>query len=145
MTKINPPAGWFAARILRALPQLARYAAIERADHIAVPSPTGAADRQIVFALEQGEPLLSFGPWHTHASLLGDAFGGGCDQLIEMGASIMRDELVLCIEDDVPDTATLVDLRDPDSLLDEITLPRGAKILRIRSWTGGQDRDVQLG
>jgi hypothetical protein len=62
-----------------------------------------------------------------------------------MGASIMRDELVLCIEDDVPDTATLVDLRDPDSLLDEITLPRGAKILRIRSWTGGQDRDVQLG
>src|SRR5579884_1741602 len=113
---------------------------------VEAPSPTGDPNRTLVVWMEDGEPSLGFGDWHTHAGLFGEIRGAGCDGLLATARAIYSDQFVLCYqvcgEDD--EHCGVIDLRDPDALADELTSKGASGALDLRSWGGSADGRVTL-
>lgn len=114
---------------------------------IQVPSPTGDPQRTLVIWMDDGEPSLGFGSWHTHASLLGDREGAGCERIIDTAAAILADQFVLCYDVGGADDAYcgVLDLRDEEALAGEITSKYSPGKVDLRSRGGSADRRVGLG
>jgi hypothetical protein len=118
---------------------------------VEVPSPTGDKDRQIGVWMEKGvEPSVDFGAWHTHAGVEQDDIAAtieGEDRIIDLIEGIMagRHVLISYVGGRCDQFSTLIDLRVPDALLDEITSENAPNRLRIKTWSGSGDRDVTLG
>ncbi|MCZ7686147.1 MAG: hypothetical protein M5U28_48265 [Sandaracinaceae bacterium] len=66
---------------------------------------------------------------------------------MEVALAIARDELVLVRDVGAGDDGPLgvLDLREPDALLDELTSRGSPGRVRIESWSGAADREVGLG
>ena len=78
-------------------------------------------ERNVTIWMEKGVPSLEFGSWHTHADLW-DAKDNS-EALIDLFNAIMSDRFVLIFDvGGVYDGSVgVVDLREPDALVDELT------------------------
>ena len=151
--KLSPSSGELAARVFEAIPQLVQHASMESSGLpekfdlvVEVPSPTGDPQRKLVLWMEDGEPSLCFGPWHTHGGLFGDVQGAGCDGLIDVVAAILADKFVLCCDvgGEHDGHCSVLDLRDEDALADVLTSQDSPGTVSLRSWGGSADRRVRL-
>lgn len=97
---------------------------------------------ELVVWLDDGEPSVSYGGWHTHASVCaGDPALPTEERVLAVILKILADELVLVCEE--PDgVRELLPLADDDALLDLLTDPYGTGDVRVRSWSGVHDRAV---
>jgi hypothetical protein len=151
--KLSASSREFGARLFAAIPQLVQHASMESAGRpetfelsVEVPSPTGDPQRKLVIWMEDGEPSLGFGPWHTHCCLFGDVQGAGCDGLIDVVGAILADKFVLCCDvgGEHDGHCRVLDLRDADALADEVTSQYSPGTVSLRSWGGSADRSVRL-
>ena len=153
---VTPPSRRFAEQLFARFPDLRHHARMGRAKPeepwrlvVPVPPPSGDACLELVVWVDEvEEPSVAFGSWHTHESCwaAGDGSGESEDTILDLVAAIMSDRVVLC--DDVgreaADHATIVDLSQPDALLEELTSPYGSGRVHLRSWSGQVDRVVGL-
>lgn len=113
---------------------------------VEVPSPTGDAQRNLVIWMEDGEPSLGFGMWHTHAGLFGEIQGAGCEGLIDTARAILSDQFVLCYDvgGEYDGSWGVIDLRHREAIAEELTNPLSSGTVDIRSWRGSVDRRLEL-
>jgi hypothetical protein len=145
----------FAVRLLERLPALAVHAGmVARPDsddfdlRVEVPSPVGDPKRQLVVWMEDTEPSIGFGEWHTHAGLLAIRKGSkdAAGALIAAVEAILSDQLVLTydIGGEYDGDWGVIDLREKDALLDELTSKFSPGRVEIRTWSARGDREVGL-
>lgn len=103
---------------------------------IDVPSPTGDPERTVAIWLEDGDPSIGFGSWHTHAESMA-AFWDCLE-------AILGDQLVLArdIGGQFDSFEDLLDLRGEDAALERLTNQYAAPRIRLRSFTGARDREL---
>jgi len=122
----------FAARLFRRLPWLRdetnawKASEPEAPDHVLVQiaSPTGDAGRSVTIWLDDGEPSVEFGPWHTHSTVWGaDKSGDQWDAIIDLIEAIFADEFVLVqdVGGDHDGSTGVLDRRTKHALIDELT------------------------
>lgn len=114
-------------------------------------SPSGDVQSDIVLwhdAPENGGLGVGFRAWHTHpegAEWTRDA-GDDLSSFVAVVLAIVDGELVGLV-DPAPRRAQLeplVDLCDPNGLIEELTSPVSSGRGRIHTWSGDADRDVSL-
>ena len=147
----------FARLLLDRLPDVRQSCSIESIEglpglhlFVRVRSPAGP-DRDVVIWMEEGdEPSLGFGEhgWHTHETNTKRVGPNEYrdESLIDLLDAIMLDQFVLFEEpgaDPVP-FGSVLDLRDPDDLLEELTSPYSGERLCIKTFTGDGDREVTV-
>ena len=145
--KLSAASRAFAERLFRELPEAEFHAKMDGDEdaHLLVetPSPTGDPDRQLTVWMESGEePSLGFGGWHTHADLLERE-----EELIEIARAILEERCGVIYDLGVETSifGGLLDLDDESELLEELTCPHGSGRVRIHTWSGRGDRDVEVG
>lgn len=146
----------YATRLFQRLPQYASCARMVRCKDsdeffliAKIPSPTEDAMREIVFWIEETEePSVGFGEWHTHASVESPIQDRTDEEglIIDLIEGILADQIVLIynIGGKYDGDWGLLDLRDEDALLDELTDEDSLGRLRIKTWSGESDREVGL-
>jgi hypothetical protein len=146
----------FAADLFARFPELRRHAAMERQrGHeswtlvVTVPAPSGDPRSELIVWVDGGDdPSVAFGGWHTHENVWGAGVEDGSERgaLLNLIAGILADRFVIC--EDVggigDGTATILDMSDHDSLLEELTSKHSPGRARLRSWSGRLDREVSL-
>jgi len=147
----------FARRFLARFPALVSACSSESIEgipgrhlRIHVDSPAGP-DRNVTIWMNGGdEPSLGFGTggWHTHDDYTREVEPGLCrdESLLDLLQAILEDQFVVFEE---PDAAprpfcSVLDLRNPNALLEELTSPHCSKRVRIKTFTGRNDREVAL-
>ena len=101
-------------------------------------SPTGDPDRRITLWCENGLLGVGFRAFHAHPS------EAGVDAFVELILAIV-DGYIVGVHDTLPTRAQsepVVDLRDPTSLLEELTHPFSSGRAELISWSGVSDREV---
>ena len=115
---------------------------------VEVPSPVGDPNRKLVVWIEGDEPSVGFGEWHTHAGVwaLTEGSTDAAGSLIAAVEAILSDRLVLIynVGGEYDGHWGLVDLRDRDGLLDELTSKFSPGRVKIRTWSAQGDREVRL-
>lgn len=116
---------------------------------IALDSPTCDPGRRLgVWLDESGIPSVDFGTWHTHGDVLsGDSsLPRRVRAVSDIVAAILADQLVLIVDvgGEYSGHTSVLDLREPDALEDELTSRYSPGCLRIQSWSGRLDREVGL-
>lgn len=118
-------------------------------DMLHIASPTGDPEHAIGVWDDHGDLGLEFGPWHTHGNIAHwhapDA-SGEIAALVDIALRIVTDEMVVVrhLGGLHHDSKGLLDLRERDALLDELTRRRAPDRLRIETWSGTGDREVAL-
>ena len=157
LSRLTKASEVFASRLFQRLPELrarARMVAYPGSDGfdllVEIPSPSGDTKRQVVAWMEDRvEPSVGFGEWHTHASVQCSSEDPtlAADSIVDLIHAILADEVVLIY--DVGGTHDgnwgLVDLREEDALLEELTGRSSPGRVRIWTWSGRDDREVGLG
>jgi hypothetical protein len=110
-------------------------------------SPTSDPTRALGLWVEDGGvPSMGYGDWHTHADLFVKVArdGDGLSAMLDLLAAIFADEFVLIISRGgrFDGHMSVLDLREPDALLDELTSADAPGSIKLLSWTGAQDGDV---
>lgn len=118
--------------------------------HIHIESPAGP-DRSVTIWMESGdEPSLAFGTggWHTHNQHTSEVEPGLYreETLLDLLQAILGDEFVVFEEPDASPMpfSSVLDLRGPNALLEELTSSYCSKRVRIKCFTGRRDREVSL-
>jgi len=137
-------------------PHLRSHASMERgaeADglslYVEAVSPTGDEERRLgVFFDEGGVPSVGFGPWHSHGDVLTESRDRSrqVSAVLDIVGAILRDEFVLISEvgGEYPGHTTVVDLRVPNALADELTNRYSSGVANVRSWSGARDHQASL-
>ncbi len=147
----------FARQFLSRFPALASSCSSEPIEGFAgrhllirIDSPAGS-DRNVTIWMECGdEPSLAFGTagWHTHNDYTREIEPGlYCDEsLLDLLEAILGDKFVLFEEPEAEPRpfSSVLDLREPNALLDELTSPDCSTRVRIKTFTGRSDREVSL-
>ena len=147
----------FARQFLARFPALASSCSSEAIEgvpgqhlRILIDSPAGS-DRNVTIWMESGdEPSLAFGTggWHTHNEHTREVEHGLYreETLLDLLQAILGDEFVVFEEPDAKPRpfSSVLDLRGPNALLDELTSPHCSKRVRLKSFTGRSDREVSL-
>ena len=152
--KLSDQSKRFAAQLFAGVPWLADHATFDsRASQpphdllVQLRSPTGDDGRMLTIWMEDGEPSVEFGAWHTHATVWGAARPGEeIMAIIELIQAIVADEFVL-IEDvggEHSGHIGVLDRRNKDDILDELTSKWSPGRVRIKSWTGSVDEEIGL-
>ncbi len=140
-----------AARIVEDRPGVASHVgtAADDARALVVRSPTDDRERDIVLWDDDGDLGLGFGAWHTHGNIARWTREADDEEsaLVAIACSIVDDELVIAVDlgGECDGASGLLDLREPDTVLEELTRRGAPNGLRIRTWSGRGDRDVSLG
>jgi len=137
----------FAESLFRDVPEAREHASMEgdepNALHLLVqmPSPTGDPAREIVLWMNGDEPSVGFGTWHTHAGLWDED-----DDMARLVRAILDGQFVLVADEQgsIGEWADVIDLREPEELLDALTSPDAPARMRILSWSGREDRELGL-
>lgn len=137
---LNEASSAFLQRLEASHAELARHAAMD--EHcparllVELPSPTRDPEGALVLYMHAGtEPALSFGPWSARASEL-----GGEGALLEFARSILEDRRALCAPYVEGAEAQLLDLAQPDALLELLTRRGAPERVWVSSWSGRADR-----
>ena len=155
-TRITSESRRFATDLFARFPELRRHAAMEPlpgGDHwtlvVKVSAPSGDPRSELVVWVDGGDdPSVAFGGWHTHENVWGATSEDGAERetLLDLVAGILADRFVIC--EDVGGvgngSVTILDLLEPDALLDELTGKHSPGRARLHSWSGRLDREVGL-
>lgn len=148
----------FATKLFARFPKMASVAQMYQTNpnldfelFINYPSPTGDTSRNLIVWVEDdeyGEPSVSFGAWDTHASVAGATASTqeSTSALLDLMQAIIADEFVLikniATEYDVDET--VLDLREPDALMEILTGRWSSGKIWIRSFSGTRDGEFTL-
>lgn len=152
-TKISKPSKKILAQILEWRPDWRTYAQMEPRGngfdlHLQVPSPTGHTDRDIIvwFANDENDLSLGFGDWHAHGWEMYMPTSEPIDYRIPTidFIKMIAEDRICAVVDFNQDNLMLVDLNDPDALLDELTSKHSSGCISIRSWGGTKDRQISI-
>lgn len=155
-TRITSESRSFAVDLFARFPELRRQAAMERLPGgdrwtlvVKVSAASGDPRSELVVWVDGGDdPSVAFGGWHTHENVWGAGSEDGAEReaLLDLIAGIFSDRFVIC--EDVGGVgngiATILDMSQPDALLDELTDKYSPGRARLRSWSGRLDREVGL-
>lgn len=148
----------FATKLFARFPKMAPVAQMYQTNpnldfelFINYPSPTGDTSRNLIIWVEDdeyGEPSVSFGTWDTHASVV-EATSSTQDDtsaLLDLIQAIIADEFVLIknIATEYDVNETILDLREPDALVEMLTGRWSSGKVRIRSFSGIRDGEFTL-
>lgn len=144
----------FAARLFAAQPALKEYAPSHSDDRevassrsvLEMPCPNpNIPDGMMVWMVDGTDPSLTFGRWHTHASLFDGSVDAGWDGLIDYVGAILTDQFVLVREVGTRrDWVQILDLREQDALADLLTSSFCSGTVDLLTWSGLGDRRVSL-
>lgn len=146
----------FAGELFARFPGFRRHATMEQLHDqeswtlvVSVRAPSGDPRSELVVWVDGGDdPSVAFGGWHTHENVWGAGLANGAERgaLLDLIAGILADRFVIC--EDVggvgDGTAAILDLSQQDALLEELTSRYSPGRARLRSWSGGLDREVGL-
>lgn len=112
-------------------------------------SPTGDESRILgVWVDETGVPSVEFGSWHSHGDVLSQDQSRAAQiaAVVDVVAAILRDEFVVIsdVGGEYPGHTSVLDLRDPDALAEELTRKYSPGCVLIKSWTGRRDQEAGL-
>jgi hypothetical protein len=145
-----------ASRLFHQLPESRNHARMEPSSApdeykilVEIPSPSGDSNRQVVLWMEDYvEPSVGFGEWHSHAGVEtpDEDFTRQADGIIHLLQAILADQIVLIYDvgGSYDGNWGLVDLRDEDALLEELTSEFSPGRVKIRTWSGCGDREIGL-
>jgi len=139
-----------ASAIFSAMPQLQASARMVHGGEqdgpslqLVVPSPTtGEAGACYVWVDEVATPTIGFGPWHMHKSATDDGIAAIVDSL----GAVLQDTLVI-VEDlggDYPGAWSMLDLREPEALMEHLTSRWSPGRGLLKSWSGKADHAVSV-
>jgi len=113
---------------------------------VVMPSPTGDPHRDLGLWLdEKTVPSIEFGGWHSHADRFDPDPATALQMLLDYAELIIDGRVALLDVRDADGWPHIVlDLRSPDDVLDELTFPGSPDELRLLSWSGSQDRAIDL-
>lgn len=148
----------FATKLFERFPEMSSVAKMYRINpqldfelFIEYPSPTGDMSRNLIVWVEDdeyGEPSIRFGPWDTHASVwkLEVSAKDEISALLDLIQAIVADKFVLIkdIGTEYDANEIVLDLRDPDALVEELTGKWSSGKIRIRSFSGTRDGEFRL-
>jgi hypothetical protein len=107
-----------------------------------IPSPTGESRRNISFWLDENRvPSLEFGAWHSHADLWDPDPDIGLRRMLDYLERITDGDILLAELPPLPNGLPfrVLDVTDPEEILDEITSPNSSGSMRLLSWSGAED------
>lgn len=154
--RITSEARSFAADLFARFPELRRQAAMERVPGrdrwtlvVKVPAASGDPRSELVVWVDGGDdPSVAFDGWHTHENVwsAGSEDGEAREALLDLIAGVFSDRFVICEEVGCVghESVTLLDMSQPDALLDELTSSHSSGRARLRSWSGRLDREVGI-
>lgn len=146
----------FAVRLFEHLPALESYATMVKSVNeetfdlfLEMSSPTGDEDRNLTIWIDESdEPSVGFGTWHTHASVwqVGTDHPDDIDAIIDLVGAILNDEFVLIkdVGGEYDGHTGIIDLRQKDSLAEELTSRYSPGKVKVLSWTGARDSEIGL-
>lgn len=147
---LAPVSAGFAVALFDAYPHLRSFAKIVNGSKangqsllIDIPSPTGDPARFLtIWTDEVDTPNIEFGPSHIHES----PDSAGYQAIINVVEKIFAENLVIAIElgGDHSVHAFWLDLSLADALEDELTSPYSTGHVKIKSWAGTRDQEIQL-
>jgi len=112
-------------------------------------SPTGDETRRLGIWVEGSSgPSVGGGPWHTHGNVLsvGDSLSDQIAAVVDLVGAILRDEFVLVVDVGGAHSGhtSVLDLREPDAIAEELTDRYSPGSILIKSWSGARDRAEDL-
>jgi hypothetical protein len=146
----------FAADLFARFPRLRGHAAMERRAGrdawefvVEVEAPSGDPRSDLVVWVEGGDdPSVSFGGWHTHENIWGAGLEDGAERaaLLDLIGGILADRYVTRedLGGEGDGSVTVLDLSEPDALIEELTSRDSPGRARLRSFSGRLDREVGL-
>jgi len=95
---------------------------------------------------EKGVPSIEFGAWHTHADLWDSDPRRGVARMLDYLEQISDGTVLLKESPTVGDGLPfcVVDVSSRDELLDEVTSPGAPPSIRLLSWSGAEDRILDV-
>jgi len=152
-SKVNLSSKRLARRLFEWRPewkQFAQMTAPEASDDwqilVEIPSPLGDPDRAITIFLDDGDVVsIGFSYWHEHLEFF-DTDDEVHSELRRLLLGILSDQLVLCLEGDLAGQwcSSLVSVSDTASILDMITAPDSSGKVRLISFNGTTDDDLDV-
>jgi hypothetical protein len=114
---------------------------------ISASSPTGDPMRKLEVWLDENSiPSVEFGNWHTHADVITQeqSISAQVAAVVDIVSAILQDQFVIICDvgGEHPGYSSVLDLRLSNALEDELTNPYSPGRIRIKSWSGKQDRDI---
>ena len=109
---------------------------------ITIPSPTGDRRRRLaIWVDENSVPSLEFGGWHSHADLWDADPEVGLRRMLDYLERITDGEVVLAALPTAGDGMPyrVLDLRDRQEIIDELTAPTIPTDMKLLSWSGAED------
>lgn len=109
--------------------------------------PTGNERYALEIWVEDQEPAIGWGPWHSHASLLAAAGPESWNSaIVKVVAAIISDKLVLAFEEDCAGEIdwAMVDLEEEDAMVDLLTSPYSSGSYKLITWSGKGDRRITI-
>ncbi|MCA9281840.1 MAG: hypothetical protein H6812_05315 [Phycisphaeraceae bacterium] len=153
---VTPESREFAKYLFERFSQFQCFAKMERSPGtpwnliVEIPSPIGVNEMNLLITVEHvddmEEPSVFFGRWHTHerCETLGRPESSPHVFILDLIEGIISDRYALA-NDPVPfDSEELLDLDDPDSILDALTCRYSPDAIVLRSWTGKHNRTVRI-
>jgi len=109
---------------------------------VTIPSPTSDRRRLISLWLDEKRiPTLQFGAWHTHADLWDRIPESGLQKMLDYLERIINGEIVLTefptVGNAIPHR--VLDMAEPDDVLDMLTDPDEPSDMNLLSWSGYED------
>lgn len=110
-------------------------------------SPRG--DHELRLWMDDGEPSVAFGGWHTHASVWAATHASDdneCQAIADLVDAILTDRVVLLAElgGEHGEFCEAIDLREEDAIPAALTSKYATGRARVLSWTGATDREWSL-
>lgn len=110
---------------------------------IQIPSPMNERRRDVAICLvgDDRSPTLEFGAWHTHADLWDADPDAALALMLAYLTRIIAGTILLC---EVPTAGdglpyVVIDVRDPEAVLDDATSPYVPAQSKLLSWSGEHD------
>ena len=110
---------------------------------VQIVSPTGDPNRTIYIWMDEGsDPSIEFGSWHTHSDIQED----GEASIIRIVRSIQNGHRVLLHDPTGVSFGEyrMVDPYNVESLLSALTSPSSSDSCFLKSWSGQNDREIDL-
>ena len=114
---------------------------------VEVPSPTGDSERNLVLWVCNEDLSIAFSLWHNHGDpvemLDGSPYEVRSLPLLDFVDRIVTDEIV-CFREADGIVDAIMDLSQPDAILDVLTDKYSSGTIKIISWSGSADQQVSL-
>jgi len=130
----------FAKELFARFPEWRQFASMGSGGLVVnVTSPTGDPHRTLRFWVEEGEPAVGFGGWHTHEGLWESR-----DHFLALVEAVVSDRKLFVARGHDAWWWSCVDQPADNEVADALTDSSAPSEGRVLSWSGAKDRVVRL-